>query len=868
MSSRYLSLLLLSTLGLFVSVGLTLANAAVGPGPAQQAGTPQPPVWDPDYGYKLGPELPADQTLSQHGPNHLIHPCGGMDPQPAFYGLSPLSIAYVPGMCSSGYGDIGVWQAAGHSYVVISGFNLRMFHIFNVDDPYNPVALVTQPFPAGGTAGTSAFPFQQGGNRYVSITMRGSGTGCGWFVYNVNNPASPQFVARKTGSDWCTVHEHFVSTDANGDADYAWLAMSGETGSGYKAVVLDIHDLSNITETGRYQRPDANSNIFVHDITVIGQLVFLAHWGGGVIVHDKQTLAHNINPTPLNPIDSIRPSSFNVHHMWPTSDGNHLFIEDEFINSAGLEKVKLYNIANLSAPYYETGIIGTDSAANSQAHNLKIQNIGPGLDRLYVGWYKAGTRGFEVDTTAVPPVITATIKHQLRATAGPGFGGTWGVDYLPCTVRGQPTTCIYSSDYQSFGLTVDALGYDPSRDPYPPESQITDPVNGQSITGCTYTIRGNAHDYYSGLAGVEVSTDNGVSWAPASGTTNWTYAWTIPGDGSYTLKSRALDAAGNVEVPTTTVTVSVSGCTVPTLTPTGTPAPSATAPPSPTSALSATATLTNTPTPTNMPSPTNTPIGPTDTPRPTNTPVGPTDTPQPTNTPSGPTDTPRATNTPGGPTDTPQPTDTPPPPSATPTACSINFSDVHPSDYFYTPVQYLFCHGVISGYSDGTYRPYSNTTRSQMVKIVVLGFDKAIVTPTGTAYTFTDVTRSNPYFSVVETAYADGIVSGYTCGVAPAGPCDAQHRPWFLPYAYVTRGQLSKIDVIAAQWALYTPTVPTFTDVTTANPFYTVIETAYCHGVISGYSDHTFRPYNNATRGQIAKIVYLSITNPPTSCGP
>ncbi|MGI8589202.1 MAG: M14 family zinc carboxypeptidase, partial [Chloroflexia bacterium] len=43
--------------------------------------------------------------------------------------------------------------------------------------------------------------------------------------------------------------------------------------------------------------------------------------------------------------------------------------------------------------------------------------------------------------------------------------------------------------------------------------------------------------------------------------------------------------------------------------------------------------------------------------------------------------------------------------TATSTACAINFSDVHPSDYFYTPVQYLYCHGVISGYSDGTFRP-------------------------------------------------------------------------------------------------------------------------------------------------------------------
>ncbi|MGI8586144.1 MAG: SBBP repeat-containing protein [Chloroflexia bacterium] len=217
--------------------------------------------------------------------------------------------------------------------------------------------------------------------------------------------------------------------------------------------------------------------------------------------------------------------------------------------------------------------------------------------------------------------------------------------------------------------------------------------------------------------------------------------------------------------------------------------------------------------------------------------------------------------------DTPVPVT--PTPAASPTPCAAGvFSDVHPSDYFYTPVSYLASHGVISGYSDCTFRPYNNTTRSQMVKIVVLGFNKAIVTPAGGAYSFTDVPTTNPFFSMVETAYADGIVSGYTCGAAPAGPCDSMNRPYFLPYTNVTRGQLSKIDVIAAGWTLYDPATPTFTDVAHGSTFYQVIETAVCHGVISGYADHTFRPFNNAIRGQIAKIVYLSIVNPPTSCGP
>jgi N-acetylneuraminic acid mutarotase len=206
--------------------------------------------------------------------------------------------------------------------------------------------------------------------------------------------------------------------------------------------------------------------------------------------------------------------------------------------------------------------------------------------------------------------------------------------------------------------------------------------------------------------------------------------------------------------------------------------------------------------------------------------------------------------------------------SHTPTPCAITFSDVQLTDYFYVPVRYLYCDGVISGYTDGTFRPFNNTTRAQMVKIVVLGFGLAIQTPMGGAHTFHDVAPSDAFFSVIETAAAQHIVAGYTCGGVAPGPCDPQQRPYFLPNTSVTRGQLSKIAVGAAGWPLRNPPSATFTDVALGSAFYAFVETAVCHGVVSGYADQTFRPGANATRGQISKIVYLSLTNPAGACNP
>jgi hypothetical protein len=46
-----------------------------------------------------------------------------------------------------------------------------------------------------------------------------------------------------------------------------------------------------------------------------------------------------------------------------------------------------------------------------------------------------------------------------------------------------------------------------------------------------------------------------------------------------------------------------------------------------------------------------------------------------------------------------------------------------------------------------------------------------------------------------------------------------------------------------------------FTDVTVDSPFYPYVRCLACRGVVSGYPDGTFKPANNITRGQIAKVV-------------
>lgn len=61
----------------------------------------------------------------------------------------------------------------------------------------------------------------------------------------------------------------------------------------------------------------------------------------------------------------------------------------------------------------------------------------------------------------------------------------------------------------------------------------------------------------AGVDYIEVSTDGGQSWNKAEGTNYWTYDWQVPGEGTYSILSRAVDNSADVEVPGGGITVTI-----------------------------------------------------------------------------------------------------------------------------------------------------------------------------------------------------------------------------------------------------------------------------------------------------------------------
>jgi hypothetical protein len=160
-------------------------------------------------------------------------------------------------------------------------------------------------------------------------------------------------------------------------------------------------------------------------------------------------------------------------------------------------------------------------------------------------------------------------------------------------------------------------------------------------------------------------------------------------------------------------------------------------------------------------------------------------------------------------------------------------------------VGWLVCRGIVSGYPDGTFRPNSDTTRAQIVKMVALGEGWPLYAPQQP--TFTDSGPGDWHYLYIEAAAAHGVVSGYPDGT-------------FRPNNPVTRGQLCKMIVLGRNWPPSDPLIPSFTDVPRGTTFYGYIEAARERLVVSGYVDGTFRPGNSATRGQLAKMLYTALT--------
>lgn len=179
-----------------------------------------------------------------------------------------------------------------------------------------------------------------------------------------------------------------------------------------------------------------------------------------------------------------------------------------------------------------------------------------------------------------------------------------------------------------------------------------------------------------------------------------------------------------------------------------------------------------------------------------------------------------------------------------PDPVTSTFEDVMPSHWAYDAVEKMAAKDVVKGYEDGNFYPDNQITREEFVKVLVNFFD---FVPSESEASFSDVDTSEWYAYYINTAVANGIIKGISEDQFGIGEnISRQDMAVMLDRALsakeMTLNEVNdKID---------------FEDSSSIAPYASnAVETLQKAGVINGYTDGSFRPYDNASRAEVCAML-------------
>lgn len=185
-------------------------------------------------------------------------------------------------------------------------------------------------------------------------------------------------------------------------------------------------------------------------------------------------------------------------------------------------------------------------------------------------------------------------------------------------------------------------------------------------------------------------------------------------------------------------------------------------------------------------------------------------------------------------------------PETDPGASQPTFTDVSKENWFYDAVQYVCGKGMMNGMGDGTFAPYTTTSRAMIVTILY----RLEGQPQAAAGSFTDVAADQWYADAVSWASANQIVTGY-----------GEHRAGqFGPEDPITRQQMAAILMRYAKYKGYDISakgqLSSFADQADIESYAVeAMQWANGAGLITGVTETTLVPTGNANRAQAATIL-------------
>lgn len=182
-----------------------------------------------------------------------------------------------------------------------------------------------------------------------------------------------------------------------------------------------------------------------------------------------------------------------------------------------------------------------------------------------------------------------------------------------------------------------------------------------------------------------------------------------------------------------------------------------------------------------------------------------------------------------------------------PQGCQHSFLDIvgHWSE---EDVCTLYQNGVVQGYSERNYLPNQEVTKAEFVKIALLHLGYT-VEPVQRSR-FNDVKTGSWYYRYVSFAEDHGFLDYYTSST-------------FRPNNEITRAEAAVIMINIAGIIDYqgNSAVNYFTDLNASDWYAYAIEAAYQEGIITGYTDRTFRGSETITRAEAAALAQKTWLN-------
>lgn len=170
----------------------------------------------------------------------------------------------------------------------------------------------------------------------------------------------------------------------------------------------------------------------------------------------------------------------------------------------------------------------------------------------------------------------------------------------------------------------------------------------------------------------------------------------------------------------------------------------------------------------------------------------------------------------------------------------VDFKDVSPEQGMYTEIMQMRDEGIISGYSDNTFRPSQAISWVQVAALLNRSLD---LKPVREGKEFFDVPKISPHYENVQAVYMAGIFDGNSNGKFGA----ADH---------LTRAQMSKVLVNAFNLKVEKGFI--FDDIYESHWYKDYVATLYSNGNTAGYNGK-FMPNYLVTRAQYATFLFRSL---------